>query len=275
MNLDDRSSVIDVSIVIVAYKNAAILKLCLDSLSKNLGDEISSEVIVVENDAHEEIRDLVMEFDGNKTYIPFDKNVGFACALNAGMRRAKGKAVLALNPDIVITKGAVERLYRYVIDHPSAGIVGPMLLNFNGSRQPSCFKFYTPATIIYRRTLLGKTFFGKKSLQDFIIKTQDDHPENITGWLMGSALMIRSDNLERIGLMDERYFMYFEDVDWCRRFYEAGLKVVYFPESKMFHYHGKQSATKNIISVFSNRITLVHLLSGFKYFVKFRGWRVG
>jgi len=274
MKSDDTISTIDVSIVIVTYKNAALLKLCLDSLVKNVSQELKTEVIVIENDAHEEIRDLVLDFGPSATYIPFEKNVGFARALNAGMRRAKGRAVLALNPDIIVTKGAIEHLYRYVIDHQEAGIVGPMLLNFNGSHQPSCFKFYTPATIIYRRTFLGKTFFGKKSLRDFIIKTSEDHPQNIVGWLMGSALMISSENLKKIGLMDERYFMYFEDVDWCRRFYEAGLKVVYLPQSKMFHYHGKQSATKNILSIFSNKITLVHLLSGFKYFVKFRGWRV-
>ena len=265
---------IDVSIIIVAYKNAALLKLCLAALDRNISETIRTETIVVDSDAHEEIRDLVLDNYPNVSYVPFKENIGFAKGLNQGIKRAKGRVLLSLNPDIIIERGSIEALYRYTANHPEAGVVGPMLLNFNGSHQPSCFAFYTPLTILYRRTFLGKTFFGKKSLKDFILKTGDRDTQLISGWLMGSALMVRADNLKKVGLMDERYFMYFEDVDWCRRFREAGFNIVYFPEARMFHYHGKQSASKNILSVFFNKITFIHLLSGFKYFVKFKGWKV-
>ena len=88
---------------------------------------------------------------------------------------------------------------------------------------------------------------------------------------MGSALMVRKDNLEKVGPMDERYFMYFEDVDWCRRFLEAGYEITFVPTAKMFHYHAKVSASKSMFSVLVNKMTFVHLLSGFKYFLKFKG----
>lgn len=273
-NNSSANSGIDVSIVIVAYKNAALLKLCLDALSKNISSSISFEIIVVDSEACEEVRDLVLDCYPQVMYLPFRENIGFAKGLNEGLRHANGKALLSLNPDIIIQPGSVEALYRYAMDHPEAGIIGPMLLNFNGSRQASCFAFYTPFTILYRRTFLGKTFPGKRALKNFIIATKETGPQKIVGWLMGSALMVGADNLKRVGMMDERYFMYFEDVDWCRRFHEAGFDVVYYPEAKMFHYHGKQSASKNIFSIFFNKITFIHLLSGFKYFVKFKGWRV-
>ena len=88
---------------------------------------------------------------------------------------------------------------------------------------------------------------------------------------MGSALLLRRDNLEKIGPMDDRYFMYFEDVDWCRRFIDAGYEVVYFPKSALFHYHGKQSATRHFWDALFNRMTLIHIQSAVQYFMKFRG----
>ncbi len=265
---------VDVSIIIASYKNVSILKLCLDALFKNISDEISFEVIVVDIESQEEIRDLVLDNYPAVRFIPLKENVGFAKALNKGIKNSCGEAILSLNPDIIIRKGSVERLYNYIANHPEAGIVGPKLLNFNGSRQDSCFSFYTPTTVVYRRTFLGNSFFGKKSLKKFFIRPKEDKPQSIKGWLMGSALMLRSENIKKIGLMDERYFMYFEDVDWCRRFWEAGFEIVYVPQAEMFHYHGKMSASRNIFSLLFNKMTFIHFLSGLKYFIKFKGWKV-
>jgi N-acetylglucosaminyl-diphospho-decaprenol L-rhamnosyltransferase len=265
---------IDVSIIVASYKNSSILKLCLDALFKNIGDEINFEVIVVDIETQEEIRDLVLDDYPQVKFIPLVKNVGFAKALNKGIRNSRGNVILSLNPDIIVKKKAVEILYKYIIKHPEAGIIGPRLLNFNGSRQDSCFSFYTPITVIYRRTFLGNSFFGKMSLKNFFIRPQGNNPQPIKGWIMGSALMLRRENLEKIGLMDERYFMYFEDVDWCRRFWEAGFKIVYVPQAEMFHYHGKMSASRNVLSLLFNKMTFIHFLSGLKYFIKFRGWKV-
>ena len=274
MEMDQEKKEVDVSIVIVSHKNASVLRLCLDALRKNISDKIKFEIIVVDSETQEEIRDLVSEDYKGIKFIPFVVNVGFAKALNEGIRKARGEIILSLNPDIIIERNSIEELYGYVKKHSEVGIAGPMLLNFNGSHQSSCFSFYTPATVVYRRTFLGGFFLGKKSLEKFIIRTDENAPQSIRGWLMGSAFMLRSDNIKKVGLMDERYFMYFEDVDWCRRFREAGFDIVYIPRAKMFHYHSKMSASKSILSLFFNKMTFIHFLSGLKYFVKFKGWKV-
>jgi GT2 family glycosyltransferase len=127
-------------------------------------------------------------------------------------------------------------------------------------------------TIIYRRTFLGKMGFAKKHLDWFLMKDYDHKSIKEVDWLMGSALMVSRKAVEKVGLMDPHFFMYMEDVDWCRRFWENGYKVIYNPESKMFHYHGKGSAKGGVLrSVLSNKLTWIHISSAIKYFWKYRG----
>ncbi|MBD3238193.1 MAG: glycosyltransferase [Candidatus Moranbacteria bacterium] len=263
-----------VSIIVSAFKQPEILKLCLSSLKKKLGSELKTQVIVVDIEANRFNRDLLIEDFPEYEYLPIKTNVGLAKALNLGIQKAKAPYILSLNPDIVIKSGAVKALYEYARKDLKLGIAGPKLLNFNGTTQKSTFKFYTPLTIILRRTALGRLPFFRQILKKFFIKTKTNQPTRIKGWLMGSAMMMRRDNLRKVGLMDERYFMYFEDVDWCRRFYQQGFHIVYVPQAQMFHYHAKLSASKNILSLLFNHMTFIHFLSGIKYFMKFRGWRV-
>ncbi|MBD3244972.1 MAG: glycosyltransferase [Candidatus Moranbacteria bacterium] len=272
-NLNKKNK-LNISIIICAYKNTPILKLCLEAIKEKFSGNFKFEVLVIDIEANEKNRDLVLEDFSEFRYIPLKNNVGFAKALNYGIKKSGGFIILSLNPDIIIKKDSIEILYKYALKNKNLGILGPKLLNFNGSRQVSAFNFYTPLTIVYRRTFLGRSFFGKKSLKKFQVKVNDKKPNKIKGWLMGSAMMLRRDNLEKVGLMDERYFMYFEDVDWCRRFWESGFDIVYHPKAKMFHYHTKMSASKSIFSLIFNKMTFIHFLSGIKYFWKFKGWKV-
>lgn len=269
----------DLSIIVVSYQNAPVLELCLKSIieeTERLEKKFSlkSEVIVVDSNAGEKTRDTVKKFilEGYPiTYCPFTENTGFSRAVNRGIRESKGKNLFILNYDIIITRGSLGKMLRFINDSPRVGILGPKLLNFDGSPQISAFHFYTPSIILCRRTLLGKTPWGKKKLAEFVINLEaETEPVSIDGWLMGSALMLRRDNLEKVGLMDERYFMYFEDVDWCRRFREKGMDIVYFPPAALFHYHGKQSATVHFWDAIFNKMTAVHITSALKYFWKFR-----
>jgi len=269
------------SVVVVSFQNAPVLELCLDSIlleGKNIWKKqrVSLEVIVIDSMAGEKTRDVVKKFildDHPVKYFPFKENSGFSRAVNKGIKESRGDYLLILNYDIILTEGALGKMLDFLRKDKKVGILGPKLLNFDGSPQPSAFHFYTPLIILYRRTILGRTKWGKKKLREFIIKVPDDNkekPVSIDGWLMGSALMLRRDNLEKVGLMDERYFMYFEDVDWCRRFKQKGLKIVYFPSVSLFHYHGKQSATRHFWEALLNRMTIVHIESAIKYFWKFR-----
>ena len=269
-----------ISIIVVSYHNAPVLELCINSILKERRElrrkqDLKMEVLVIDSEASEKTRDIAKKFTLQRKpvrYFPFTENTGFSRAVNKGIKESRGDFLLILNYDIILTEGALLRMVEVIKNDKKIGIMGPKLLNFDGSPQSSAFHFYTPLVILYRRTPLGKTPWGKKKLSDFIISLdkETEKPIAIDGWLMGSALMLRRDNLEKVGVMDERYFMYFEDVDWCRRFQEKGFKVIYFPGASLFHYHGKKSATRHFWEVFFNKMTLVHIESAVKYFWKFR-----
>lgn len=270
----------DISFIVVSFKNAAILNLCVKSILEELTilkkkSGIRGEILVVDSLAGEKTRDVAKKYMSENRpvrYFPFKENTGFSKAVNKGIEKSRGDLLFILNSDIILTEGSLWPMINYMRKNKKIGILGPKLLNFDGSPQPSAFHFYTPEIILYRRTFLGKLKFGKKKLKNFVIDTKKTKncPLSINGWLMGSALLLRRDNLEKVGPMDDRYFMYFEDVDWCRRFIDAGYEIIYFPQSALFHYHGKQSATRHFWDALFNRMTLIHIQSAVKYFWKFR-----
>ena len=203
-------------------------------------------------------------------FFAFKQNVGFQALLKKGMEASSGKFMLLLNGDIIVTPDSLTRMLELLKNDPTIGMVGPKLLNFNGSLQYSCFRFYHPITIVYRRTFLGKLPFAKKHLDWFLMKEFNHDQKREVDWLMGSALMISRGALQKVGYMDEQFFMYMEDVDWCRRFWENGYKVIYYPEAQMHHYHGKGSAKGGVIkSLLFNRMTWIHISSAVKYFKKY------
>jgi GT2 family glycosyltransferase len=160
----------------------------------------------------------------------------------------------------------------YIKAHPDIGILSPKQMNFNGTLQQSCFRFYRPWTVLYRRTWLGKLPFGRRHLNWFMMKDYDHREPRVVDWVMGSAMLVPRTAAMRVGPMDNRFFMYMEDVDWCRRFWEHRLKVVYYPEATVYHYHGKGSAKGGFLgSLLSNRLTWYHIESALKYFLKYQG----
>jgi GT2 family glycosyltransferase len=255
------------SIIVTNHKNAELLKLCLDSV-KRASENLSREIFVLDAEAEEETEEIMADSFGEIKYVPFKENTGYSKLVNAGLAEAQGEYILILNGDMVIFPDALEKMLQYMQTHEEVGILAPQLLNFNGTIQESCFRFYKPETILYRRTFLGKTKRGKKDLERFSMKDFDFEESREVDWVLGAALMIRRDALNQVGPMDERFFMYFEDVDWCKRFWNKGWKVVYYPEAKMHHYHGRMSRKSNFMSHFFNRYAWIHLSSGIKYFLK-------
>lgn len=212
------------------------------------------------------------EFPEIKLYA-HSNNLGFAKLANRGLKNASGSYLLILNADIVIEKKSVDLLLDYLKNNPDVGVVGPKLINFDGHTQHSFFRFYTPLVILYRRTALGKLRFARKKIDQFLYKDLDSKNPQEVDWIMGSAMMTSKNASSKIGYMEEKFgFLYFEDVDWCRRFWEKKYKVVYYPHSKMYHYHGKGSASMNALkAIFFNKLTREHIVSGMKYFWKYRG----
>lgn len=257
------------SIIIVNYKNAPVLRLCLKSLQRVVPESFPHEIIVVDGAAGVETTHIATEEFPKVRYCPFKENLGYTRGVNYGLKVAKGDFMLIINPDIVSLEGSIEKMYAYMKEHPEIALLGPRLLNFDGSNQQSCFRFYTPFTIIYRRTFLGKLPFVKNILNRFLMKDKNLTQPVAVDWLMGSALMVSRKAIEAGGYMDEQFYLYMSDVDWPRHFWENGYQVIFFPLATMYHYHQREShGTLDALDAIFNRRTQQHIIDALRYFRK-------
>jgi len=257
------------SIIVTNYKTPELLKLCLESLKDAMAG-IDKEVFVLDAQSDEDTEFIVKEFFPEFQLVPFEKNVGFRALVNKGLSLADGKYILILNSDIILTEGAVEKMIIYLENNLSVGMLGPQLLNMDDTIQDSCFRFFGPLTILARRTIFGGTAWGNQLLDKFSMRDFNHQETQEVDWIMGSAMLVRSSAIKKIGPMDKRFFMYFEDVDWCRRFWQAGFKVIYFPEAKIYHYHLRVSKKLGgILDIFVNKYIWIHIFSAVKYFFKY------
>lgn len=261
----------NLSIIINHYKTPDILKLCLKYLFKNLPKELETEIFLTDGEADPKNKEIIKKYPKIK-YIPFEKNVGFSKLVNEALKQVKGDFIFIINADIIIhKKNSLTEMIKYLKENPEAGLAGPKLFNIDGSFQQSCFKYYTPLTIPCRRTFLKKTPLCKKTLNKFLMKKinlkQREKPLEVD-WLMGSALLTKKEALKKVGFFDDRFFMYFEDVDWCKRFWQNGYKVIWLPGSLMYHYHFRASKGKSLIKTIFNKYTRIHILSALRYFKK-------
>lgn len=264
-----------ISIIVTHHKTPILLKLCLKSILENVKSEY--EIIISDSQTKEIIKEIIEEkiFRENKdkiTLFSFKKNVGYAKLVNKGIKAAKGDKFLILNADIIILNDSVKKMVDFMDKNPKVGIIGPQLLTFSNQVQNSYFKFPTIGSILARRTFLGKIKWGEKKLNYFLEEIDNNNPKEVD-WVQGSAMLVNKKAVDKVGLMDERYFMYFEDTDWCRSFWEKGYKVIYLPLAQMSHYYYRSSKKWNsFFDILFNKYTRIHLKSAFKYFWK---WRKG
>ncbi len=260
----------DLSIIILNYKTRGLLKQCLRGLLAN-PVPLTTEVIVVDNHSNDGTGEMMRQEFPQSTFIQSPVNGGFAAGMNLGIQRASGRYLLLLNPDIAVLGNPIGRMFRYLEEHLNVGMCGPKLLNPDGTVQTSCRAFPTPATILYRRSPLGKLPFARAKLRAFLMLDWDHASNRPVDWLLGACMMVRREAVQRVGLLDERYFLYFEDVDWCRRFWDAGYAVVYLgATAEIVHYHRRLSAESPGIRGILSYATRIHIASGLKYFLKFR-----
>lgn len=258
------------SVIIVNFRNAALLRLALRSLARQQDETLALEVIVVDSESTPETRNVVRhDCDGlfeRIMLVPFTENTGYTRGVNEGIKRATGSLVLILNPDIVVSPGTLTHMAAYLREHPQVGLVGPGLRNFDGSRQQSWFRFYTPAMMLSRRLRLP---FGGRLLGRFLMRETSIAGATPVDWLMGSALMTTRTALDAVGLMDEQFFLYLSEVDWARRFWEHGYQVMYLPTAQMYHYHQRQSKGRfGVLDVLLRRETRWHVADAIRYFKK-------
>jgi GT2 family glycosyltransferase len=261
-----------VSVIIVNYFSGILTKACIHSI-RRAKPSVPYEIFVFDNASHDDSREILeQDLQDVKTQYS-SENLGLAKAVNRSIKETSGEYILLLNPDIVALEGAVEALIHFMDTHPSAGVVAGQLLNPNGTVQESAFRFYTPFTVLYRRTMLGALPFAKSHLDTVFMRDVDLTKPTRVDWVLGACMCVRRAAIENVGLMDERFFLYFEDMDWCRRFWENGWEVWCEPRAQFAHYHKRESARDRGVLALFNRTARAHIASGVKYFCKYRGIR--
>jgi GT2 family glycosyltransferase len=187
------------------------------------------------------------------------RNLGFAAGANRGAREASGEAIVLLNPDSEIEADPFAPMLAYLREHDDAGIVAPRLLNPDGSLQLSCRSFPTFSVALFNRySLLTRLFPRNRYSRQYLLS--DWHHDSISDvdWVSGACLMVRRSLFEQIGLLDEGYFMYIEDVDLCQRVHRAGYKVVYLPQTSVIHHIGRSSRTLPSRSIVARHRSMWH-----------------
>jgi N-acetylglucosaminyl-diphospho-decaprenol L-rhamnosyltransferase len=229
----------DLSVIIVSWNTRDLLADCLHSINAGRG-ALAVEVIVVDGGSSDGSPEMIAE---NFPWVQLEarpENVGFPKGNNIGLAKAGGRLLLLLNPDTVIIGEALATMAHYLGANPEVGIVGPKLLNPDGSIQSSRRRFPTFATGLFESTWF-QPFAPRSLMEGYYAADLPDDVISDVDWLVGACLMTRRDVLESIGPLDEAYFMYSEELDWCRRVKEAGWRVVFLPEAQIVHHVGKSS----------------------------------
>jgi len=226
------------SVLIVNYASWPLTLRCIDSLRETRYGDF--EIVVIDNDAVEP-----PELPSGVRLIRNKENVGFAGAHNRGIAASNGDPVVLINPDTVVERDFFEHLEGFVSKNPRAGISGPRIVDSEGHLQLSARREISALSGFLGRTSLLTRLFPKSSLvkSQFPSVTDQTHPTSVD-WVSGACMVIRRETLRDLGPLDERFFMYFEDADLCRRARAAGWLVYYLPEVEIVHQTGSSSRSK-------------------------------
>ncbi|MBI5466984.1 MAG: glycosyltransferase family 2 protein, partial [Candidatus Kerfeldbacteria bacterium] len=179
--------------------------------------------------------------------------------------------VMTLNSDVAIFRGAIEQLKHFLDEHPRTGMAIPKLINPDGTIQYSTYLFPTFWIALWRRSPLGRLPGPRKVLRAFLMADWDHADQRPIGWALGAALFMRRAALDEVGYFDERFFLFLEDVDLCRRFWERQWSVEFVPTAEMVHYHQRPSAETTSVGGYFSYPARRHIESWFKYFAKYAG----
>ncbi|MBN9388912.1 MAG: glycosyltransferase [Chloroflexi bacterium] len=232
----------DFSVVIVSYNVAPLLEECLNSLLDNR-ESLSLEIIVVDNASHDGSPALVRSKFPQARLIENFSNYGFPRGCNQGLRQATGRYIFFLNPDARLEKGVLKTLFDFMEENPACGIAGPGIRYPDGTTQPNRRRFPGPGLAFVESTILQRyrPFKNLKALRRFNVEDVSAEITQQVDWLVGAAFVVRREVVEQIGGLDERYFMYSEELDYCRRTRLAGWEVWYTPAATVVHQEGQSS----------------------------------
>lgn len=256
------------SIIILNYNTSNLLRLCIQNLLK-LEINFTYEIIVVDNASQDDSVEMMRKQYPEIKLIASETNTGHAAGNNLGIKQAQGEYILILNTDIIFsTVQDFDKVLNFMDQHPAVAIVGPKLLNGDGTVQNSCYRPYSFWTPIYRRTPLGKFDFAKKDLERHLMWDFKHHENREVAWILGACMFVRKDFLNEYGAFNDDFFLYFADYELCDRATRNGLKVYYFADTQIIHYHKRESAQGSVwggVGTLLNYVTRIHIKDWIKY----------
>jgi GT2 family glycosyltransferase len=236
------NSSVDLSICIVGIDAFDYLKKCLASI---YASQINAkfEIIYIDNNSTENGLEEIEENYPEVIILRNRENFGFARANNQGIRIARGKYILLLNPDTVVEEDSIQKMIDYLCDHPATAIVGPKVLNSDGSFQPHCKRGEArPWEVFCYFSRLSRLFPRSAFFSGYLQGHLDENLTHDVPSISGCCMLIRKEAIDQIGLLDETFFAYQEDTDYCVRARKSGWKVTYYPKAHILHYGGKGGA---------------------------------
>ena len=229
---------IDLSIVIVSWNVCELLRQCLHSVENSINPEIKYEIIIVDNcSSDDSVAMLKTEFS-QVCLICNSDNLGFAKAANQGMRLSRGNCVLLLNPDVRLYEGAVDKMLSFLQANPGVGMVGPYMEGEDAFTRHDFFNHLSLGDSILGSSILG---IFPPLLKRRASPLAFDKPVAVES-LIGACLLVKREVIQQVGLLDEDYFMYVEDADWCYRVRKAGWLIYYLPSVAIYHQGGQSAA---------------------------------
>ena len=227
----------DVSIIIVNWNTRDALRDCLNSIYEQ-GGQSSFEIIVIDNASIDGSAQMVKTEFSDVILIQNRDNKGYAGAANQGIAVSKGRYVLIVNSDIIIYDGAIDKVVKYADTRNDAAIVTCQVLQDSQTVQMTCFRFPSLINLFLSASGLAKAFrynrfFGRESM---LWWKRDSIRELDTA--SGMFLLVRRKAIEEVGMFDDSFFLYYEETDWCKRFVDAGWKIIFWPQAKVLHVHG-------------------------------------
>jgi len=237
----------DVSIIIVNWNTRALLRNCIKSVIENAGS-IEYEIIVVDNASTDASVEMVKDRFPSVVVIANEDNRGFASANNQGIEIARGRYVLLLNSDTLVGESAIEKTVSYADKNPEAAVVGCQVWKDLDTIQMTCFRFTNLFNLMLAESGLAGFFRNNRILGNQWMHWWKRDTEKQVDVVSGMYMLVRRTAIDHVGPMDESYFMYYEETDWCYRFNKAGWKSLFYPDAKIIHIHGGNASSSKVRS---------------------------
>ncbi len=236
----------DLSIIIVNYNTLELTKQTLNSIYRTQ-HPFDYEIFVVDNHSQDDSVQMIKRDFPDVKLIVNDQNVGFSKANNIALKRAKGRFILLLNSDTVVQELCLEKSLEYLKAHPCVGALGCKVMLENGSLDHACKRgFPTPMASFYYMLRLDKLFPNSRRFGAYDLTYLSENEIHEVDSLTGAFMMLPKEVIEAVGLLDEDFFMYGEDIDWCYRIRQKGWKIIYYPHAVIIHFKGGSSKKKPI-----------------------------